>query len=92
MPGPLYRTDPPEARRVQRLDSLWAIYHRASGITHIVSDPVPQILDVLHEGAGDAAEVVRRLSARHRLEDADAERIVTARLEEMEVAGLVFSA
>lgn len=89
MPGPVYRADPATYRRQIALDTLDLIYHRTSGITHIVAEPVPQILAALDGGAADAAEVARRLAALHDMDIAEAVPIVAARLAELEAAGLV---
>ncbi len=89
MSSPIYRADPARHRRHVALDTLDLIYHCASGITHIVAEPVPQILAVLEEGPADAAEVVRRLSARHDIDAAGAEAVIGARLRELEATGLV---
>lgn len=89
MTSPVYRADPPAGRRAVALDALDLIYHRASGITHIVAEPVPQILAALDAGPADVAEIVRRLEEAHDLNAAEAEPIVAARLQELEAAGLV---
>jgi len=86
---PVYRADPSTGRRLITLDALDLIYHRASGITHIVAEPVPQILAALEQGPADATEIVRRLAETHDLETEDAAPIVAARLQELEAAGLV---
>jgi len=90
MGGILYAADPPEARLLVALDALDLIYHRASGITHVVSEPVPQILEALEAGPAGAAEIVRRLAEAHEIDAIDAEAIVEARLAELEAVGLVW--
>lgn len=89
MPDPVYRADPATLRRRITLDTLDLIYHRASGTTHIVAEPVPQILEALEQGAADAAEIVRRLAATHDMDSKEAGPIIAARLKELEAAGLV---
>ena len=91
MSGPRYRAGPPEDRRLASIEGLTLIFHRVSGITHILSAPVPEILDALEEGPADAGAIVARLAARHDLVDDDgaAVAIVGARLAELEAAGLV---
>ncbi|MBN4683959.1 HPr-rel-A system PqqD family peptide chaperone, partial [Pandoraea nosoerga] len=42
-----YRAAPPETLRIVPLDALTLIYHRASGITHVVDAPVPEMLEAL---------------------------------------------
>ncbi len=83
-----YRADPPAQRRAVALDSaLTAIFHRPSATTHVVASPVPELLDALGEGPGDAATLLERLAADHDL-DGGADEL-TAHLEELVVAGLV---
>lgn len=92
MPVIRYAADPPEGRVLVALDALDLIYHRASGTTHVVSAPVPEILEALAEGPASAAEIVVRLARTHDLEAEDAGQAVSARLAEMEAAGLVWRA
>lgn len=42
-----YRAPAADGLRIAPLDDLIAIYHRASGITHIVVAPVPELLDAM---------------------------------------------
>ncbi len=89
MGGIVYRADPPSARCLVALDTLDLIYHRPSGMTHVVSEPVPQILDMLADGPTDAEGVVARLSARHDFDPEGAVEAIAARLIELEAIGLV---
>ncbi|MET0361279.1 MAG: HPr-rel-A system PqqD family peptide chaperone [Sphingobium sp.] len=72
------------------------IYHRRSGITHMVSEPVPQILEALDAiGPADARAVARHLAGRFDLEADDGgsvEAVIAARLEELAALGLVYRA
>lgn len=88
MTGARYRAAPPEALLVRPLDDLVAIYHRASGRTHVVTTPVPELLEALTERALTANDLLRLLADRYDLADADADRLI-ARLAELEDAGLV---
>ena len=83
-----YRAAAPETLRVVPLDALTLIYHRASGITHIVDSPVPEILEVLAARPLAEPELMARLSERFELVDADAAAL-TARLDELVATGLV---
>ncbi|MGV3479643.1 MAG: HPr-rel-A system PqqD family peptide chaperone [Sphingobium sp.] len=87
--GIVYRADPPSARCLVALDALDLIYHRPSGMTHIVSEPVPQILDVLTDGPADAEAIVARLLEQHDFDPEGAVEAVDARLAELEAIGLV---
>ena len=89
----IYTTDAADQFCWVELDDLTAIFHRPSGETHVVADPVPQILDCL---AGDALSVdalLTRLAAEHDLPlEAETRAALLSRLEELEQAGLVFRA
>lgn len=89
MGGIRYQVDPPAERKIVSLDAMDLLYHRPSGITHVVAEPVPQILDALDQGPADAAEIVRRLAATHDLEGDDADDAIAARLAELEAIGVV---
>ena len=71
------------------LDRLTALYHRPSGMTHILVTPAPEILAALNEGPADAGELLRRIGENFDIESEDAASAVTARLAELEAAGLV---
>lgn len=83
-----YRAPPPAALRVIALDQLSAVYHRASGQTHVVAPPVPEILDLLADRAMTPTEVLAALAERFDLPDGDAVAL-TARLDELVETGLV---
>jgi PqqD family protein of HPr-rel-A system len=86
----LYKAEPADQRLVEPLDAMTLIYQRRSGITHMVAEPVPEMLAAMGDDAVDAAELVARLSEQFDLGDAgDAESVITARLEELAELGLV---
>ena len=85
--GVRYVAVDPRALRTVELDSLTAIYHRASGITHVVASPVPELLAALAEPLTLPA-LLDRLAADYDLTDADPEALAE-RLTELESAGLV---
>ena len=87
--SPKYKAGPEDQLQVEPLDAMTVIYQRRSGITHIVAEPVPEILSAMGVDALDAAEVAARLAAQFDFEDADAETIVASRLEELASLGLV---
>jgi PqqD family protein of HPr-rel-A system len=89
MAGPSYIADPPDAVRVIELDGLTALFHRPSGMTHILAPPAPQILAALAGEAGDAEAVLRRIGEHFEIEADDAAQAIAARLAELEAAGLV---
>lgn len=86
--APRYRAAAPACLIVRPLDSLTALYHRASGQTHLLAPPAPEIVELLGEEALDADALLARLAARYDLADPDADALA-ARLEELVAAGLV---
>jgi PqqD family protein of HPr-rel-A system len=77
----------PRTLRIVALDSLTAIYHRTSGITHVVASPVPELLAALIEPLTLGA-LLDRLADAYDLPDADPAALAE-RLGELEAAGLV---
>tara|TARA_R110000824_G_scaffold88223_1_gene216989 strand:- start:77 stop:361 length:285 start_codon:yes stop_codon:yes gene_type:complete len=74
------------------LDSMTLLFHRSSGITHMLADPAPAILEVMSDAAISAPEIAARLKAEFDLESAgDTEDIIHARLAELADLGLVAS-
>lgn len=93
MTEPIYRADPPEARRLIELDGVALIFHRPSGLTHIVAPPAPQILNALGEGNADRAVLLDRLQRDFDFaDDGDLADALAARIAELEAAGLVWQA
>lgn len=89
-PETLYRAEPADARIVVPLDMMTLVYQRRSGITHMVGDPVPQILAAMGDDALDAATLAVRLAARFDLGgQADAAVLIAERLEELAMLGLL---
>ena len=84
----VYRGPPEHGLLTAPLDEFTAVYHRASGITHLLTEPAPQILAVLGEGAMSLDALLGRLSRKYDLEDADSAALA-ARLDELIEAGLV---
>ncbi len=75
---------------LRELDEMSLIFHKTSGITHVVADPIPAILEVMEATSMTAAKVVDKLAKNFELEDAlDIENFVLARLDEMCSLGLV---
>ena len=84
-----YFADPEECVESIALDGLSVLFHRPSGMTHIVAPPAPQILEALRLGPADAGELLARLRAWYDFEGDEAADAIEARLEELEGAGLV---
>ena len=89
MAAPRYIAEPADKLALARLDGLCALFHGPSGATHIVAPPAPEILAALREGPADAATLLDRLAARFEFADAGAADAISARLAELEAAGLV---
>lgn len=79
-----YRAPVAEGLCVAPLDDLVAIYHRASGLTHIVVAPVPELLATM---AGKWRSI-EALAAAFGLAD-DEHSALIERLDELVAAGLV---
>ena len=87
---PLYRADTTDAMLVEPLDGLTLIYHRRSGVTHMVVEPVPQILAAMGEDALTLDQLLTRLSKDFDLGDAvEAKAVLAARIDELVDLGLV---
>ena len=86
---PLY-TRVPEADLIwQPLDAVTLVYHRRSGQTHIVVEPVPEIMAAMGTEAVNASIIAAKLAERFDLDGDDAATLVGARLEELAALGLV---
>lgn len=85
----IYKAEAAAMLLIQPLDSMTAIYHRRSGITHIVAEPVPQILQVMGDTALTTGEIVQRLGSAFDLDHIDAESLIAERLEEMAALGFL---
>jgi PqqD family protein of HPr-rel-A system len=83
-----YRAALPSTLRIVPLDALTLVYHRASGITHIVDAPVPEILEALGDEALTSAALLDRLAEQFDLGDPDP-MALAVRLDELAAAGLV---
>ena len=83
-----YRVTSPATLKRVALDELTAVYHRASGQTHLLAEPAPEILDALAEAPLTRGVLLERLAERFDLTDANAEAL-DARLDELVATGLV---
>lgn len=82
-----YRAASAPALSIVPLDGLTLIYHRASGITHVVAAPVPELLAALGSEP-TREELLAVLAERFDLVDPD-DGALAARLDELVAAGLV---
>lgn len=83
-----YRAAPAATLRIVPLDVLTLVYHRASGITHVVDSPVPELIEVLSSTPLTLDETLAALATAHDLIDPDRDALA-ARLDELAAAGLV---
>jgi PqqD family protein of HPr-rel-A system len=90
MAASVYAADPPETLRTVELEGLTLLYHRRSGLTHILAPPAPQILAALAAGPASAAEIAERIGEAFEIEAEDPAAAIVARLAELEAAGLVW--
>ena len=88
MPDRLYRMARPEDLRIAHLDSFMAVYHRNSGITHLITAPAPEILATLGEAGMTFTTLRETLAGAYELGDLD-DAALAARLDELVAAGLV---
>ena len=91
MSNTLYRMARAEALRIVHLDSFIAVYHRASGLTHLLTAPAPEIMATLGESGLTRAALAERLAADFDLADLD-EAVLAERLDELVACGLVSAA
>ncbi|MES2058009.1 MAG: HPr-rel-A system PqqD family peptide chaperone [Pseudomonadota bacterium] len=87
----LFRAARVETLCIDWLDDFTLFYHRASGITHLLTAPAPEILAALGEAGLTLAALTGRLAADFDLADGD-EQALAARLDELIAAGLVEAA
>lgn len=87
----IYRAADPAALIVVPLDALTAVFHRASGITHLLAEPAPEMLAMLGGDGLSLDALLERLAGAFDLIDAD-RAALAARLDELVAAGLVTAA
>lgn len=87
----IYKAPTADAVLVAPLDAFTAVFHRASGITHLLTEPAPQILTALGEGGSTLDDLLAQLADTYDLADADRDAL-HARLDELVVSGLVAAA
>jgi PqqD family protein of HPr-rel-A system len=89
-PNIFYQAEPADGLIIEPLDVITLVYHRRSGVTHMVAEPVPEMLDIMGRDIVDAPALLARLHARFDLGDREAALIsIEARLKELADLGLV---
>ena len=86
-----FRAPPPDALIAAPLDEFTAVFHRPSGITHLLTTPAPEILAALADAPLSIDDLLDRLAQGYAVVDADAAALA-ARIEELVAAGLVAAA
>lgn len=79
-----YGAEPQKAVRTVALDGLNLLYHRPSGQTHIMVEPMPEIVAAL----GERAMTITELMAEFAVDAAD-QPLLQARLDELLTTGLI---
>jgi len=88
MAGSRYIADADILGAAVDMEGLTILFHAASGQTHILAPPAPQILSVLAGEEADEAEIRARMERQFELRSDDAGALA-ARLAELEAAGLL---
>ena len=89
----IWRAAPPEVLRIEPLGELTAIFDRRSMQTHLVTQPMPEILTAMASDPCTTAKVAARLAAAFDLDgQADTGGLVAERLAELAAMGLVAEA
>ena len=86
----MYRAAPLPSLLIEPLDDLTAVFHRASGGTHLRASPAPESLHALQTPM-TRADLLTSLSDRFDLVEADGVAL-DARLDELVAAGLAWRA
>lgn len=92
MSGARWAGPPADALRHVALDTLVAVFDRRSGQTHLLAEPLPQLLDALTDACLDEAALLAALAQQFDLvTDAGegAASALVARLDELAALGLV---
>ena len=86
-----FRAPSPDALIAAPLDEFTAVFHRPSGITHLLTSPAPEILAALADAPLSIDALLAALQDAYALADADREALA-ARIDELVAAGLVVAA
>lgn len=90
MPDRVYRAAPSDMLRIEALGDLTVLFDRRSMQTHLMTQPMPEILAVMADDRCNAAMVAERLAARFDLgDDGDPTPLLAERLAELAAMGLV---
>jgi PqqD family protein of HPr-rel-A system len=86
----LWRAAPAHRLDIRKIDALTLVFDRASGQTHLLAPPLPEILNELAGGNATSAQVAARLAEGFDLSaQGDVPALVAERLAELAALGLV---
>ena len=80
-----YRAASPDCLIMVQLDSLWAIYHRSSGLTHVVTDAMVAILGAVQDATATVEGIASAIGERGAVE------AVRSHIADLAEAGLLAS-
>ena len=83
-----FRAPPQDALIAVPLDAFTAVFHRPSGITHLLTTPAPEILAALVDQSLSIDGLLIALTQDYAVMDAD-RAALSARMDELVAAGLV---
>lgn len=86
----IWHAPPSDQLLIEPLDGLTLVYHRESGQTHLLAEPLPQLLEMLSHGPASAEGLTDRLTRRFDLADPEtAQQRVHDCLDQLAKLGLV---
>ena len=86
---PVWHAPTPERLRFEILDTLSLAYDRASGQTHLLASPLPELLELLAAGPATTAALEARMADAFDLGDQPVGPLIAERLAELAAMGLV---
>ena len=93
MPAPIYRTNYPTDCLAHHIDGMMLVFHKPSGATHFLADPIGEMLTIIADAPCDAAALARRLCDRLGAElDDEAEAVIHRHLDDLTGSGLIRTA
>jgi PqqD family protein of HPr-rel-A system len=85
-----FTAEQPEQIIRRSLDEVTVIYHRASGQSHLVASPVPEILDALTNNVLSVDDLFAALAEAYDLGDAqDARTELSGHIDQLTAIGLI---
>ncbi len=87
----LYRAEHKDDIIVEALDMITLVYQKRSGITHLIAEPMPQILEILADKSLTLTALCEDMAQQFDLDlqVPETKAAIAARIAELEVLGLV---